>query len=153
MLMCHRKECVQTHCISDAMCRMLLVLPRAKLLKLYSQKRERGLSRCEHNSCNPQHITPLIHFYPSTLFEPAGVFRHMASTAPLTGLTNGKGDILTILQSVKIRGSIPDTKNYILRNICIGSGHQPASSSAVIVGSVKNERSYTSTLPTQSCVA
>jgi hypothetical protein len=110
MSMCHRKQCVQTHCISDAMCTMLLVLPYAELLKLCSQVRERGLSRCDHNSCNKKHITSLIHFYPSTLFEQAGVFRHMASIAPLTGLTNGKIGILTILRTGRSEVQFPMQK-------------------------------------------
>ena len=85
--MFHQAECVQRHCIPDAMCCMLLCTEL-----LCSQMHERGLSQCDHNSCTPQHM----HFYPGTLSEQAGVFR---CVSPLQGLTTGKSSTLIVLRT------------------------------------------------------
>jgi hypothetical protein len=98
-----------------------------------------GLSRCDHNSSNPQHITPLIHFYPSTLFEQAGVFRTFGIKWASYGPNEWKEWYTNYITDWKIRGSIPDAKkknSVLLYNIRISSGHQHASNSTVIGGSV-----------------
>jgi len=142
MQVCHQTECVQIHCIPDAMCWMLLlVLPchaQNYVLKCMSE-----------GSVSVTTTRAFLNTSPAHCWTSWCVPIHSISFA-----TSRPNDWIECYANWRNRGSVPDFFSFLSHNVCVGFGHQSASKSTDTGGfskTDKNERRSTSTLRIQSC--
>ena len=131
------------------MCWMMLVLPYAESLIMFSEARASAQSVWSQPAHSSTHHTTHSFLSQHTVWTSWRV--------PINGinfttsrLNDWKEGHATYIMDWRNRGSVPEKKfSFLFHNVCIGFGHQRASNKRVTGSSsktVKNERSYTYTL-------